>query len=143
MGARPGILDAGVILYFLQEAKLDPATINQMLYHESGLLGISGMSSDMAALLASPKATAREAIDLFCLRITREAGGLISLLGGLDALVFTGGIGVELNDEKNATAKSDQETLLSSPQSKIDVWMIPTDEEVIIARHTREIASFA
>jgi acetate kinase len=159
MGTRPGTLDAGVILYFLQEAGLDATAICQMLYHESGLLGISGISSDMATLLASPQATAREAIDLFCLRITREAGGLISLLGGMDVLVFTGGIGehapeiraqicaalkwigVDLDGDKNAAAKGDQDVLLSSPESKVEIWLIPTNEEVIIERHTRQIFS--
>lgn len=159
MGTRPGTLDAGVILYFLQEAKLDPAAINQMLYYESGLLGVSGISSDMAELLASQEPTAREAIDLFCLRIAREAGGLISLLGGVDAIVFTGGIGehaaairtqvcaslgwigVALDAETNRAAKSDQETLLSSSRSKVEIWLIPTDEEAVIAHHTAMVVA--
>jgi acetate kinase len=115
----------------------------------------------MAALLQSPEPTAREAIDLFCLRITQQAGGLISLLGGVDALVFTGGIGehaapiraqvckslewigVDIDDEKNAAAQSDQETLLSSTRSKVELWLIPTDEESVIARHTRMMISDA
>lgn len=156
MGTRPGTLDAGVILYFLQEVRFDAKTISDMLYLESGLLGVSGISSDMETLIHSPEPQAREAIDLFCLRITQHAGGLISLLGGIDAIVFTGGIGehaasiraqlcqslewigVNLDTERNAAAKPDQETLLSSPQSKVEIWLIPTDEEAVIVRHTRE-----
>jgi len=159
MGTRPGTLDAGVVLYFLQEAQFDAKTISEMLYLESGLLGVSGISSDMAKLLASQEPTARDAIDLFCLRITQQAGGLISLLGGIDAIVFTGGIGehatsirtqvckslewigVELDVEKNNEAKSNQETLLASPRSKVDIWLIPTDEESVIAHHTRVVIS--
>jgi len=156
MGTRPGSLDAGVVLYLLRQAGLDEAAIEHMLYHECGLLGVSGISSDMATLLASPEASAHEAIDLFCHRIAREAGGLISLLGGLDTLVFTGGIGEHaapirariatalgwtgaiLDPEKNLAAS--QESLISAPQSPIALWLIPTDEESIIARHVRELA---
>jgi acetate kinase len=155
MGTRPGTLDAGVMLYFLQEAGLGEAAIEHMLYHESGLLGVSGISSDMATLLASKEPAAREAIDLFCLRITREAGGLISLMGGIDAFVFTGGIGehaaairaqigaalgwtgLVIDVAASTAATGTQETRLSAPQSPIEVWMIPTDEEAVIARHTR------
>lgn len=158
MGTRPGTLDAGVMLYFLKEAGLDEIAIEHMLYHESGLLGVSGISPDMKALLASKEAAAREAIDLFCLRLAREAGGLISLLGGLDAFVFTGGIGerapairalvcaslnwigVGIDADKNKTAANDREELLSTPQSKVAVWLIPTNEEFVIARYVREIA---
>ncbi len=157
MGTRPGTLDAGVVLYFLQEVGFDAKTVSEMFYLESGLLGISGISSDMETLLNSHGPEAGEAIDLFCLRITQQAGGLISLLGGIDAIVFTGGIGehaapiraqvckslewigVDLDTEKNAAAKSDQEALLSSPQSKVEIWLIPTDEESVIAHHTLEI----
>lgn len=158
MGTRPGTLDAGVILYFLQETGLDVSVVNHMLYHESGLLGVSGISSDIQTLLSSQDPAAREAIDLFCLRITRESGGLISLMGGLDAVVFTGGIGehaasiraqicaslewigIQIDKEKNAAFKGNQEILLSSPQSKAEVWVIPTNEEAIICAHTRTVA---
>jgi acetate kinase len=157
MGTRPGTLDAGVILYFLQEAGLDEAAIEHMLYHDSGLLGVSGISADMAALLASGEPDAREAVDLFCLRIAREAGGLISLLGGLDAFVFTGGIGehaaairaricaslgwlgLSMDAAGNAAAVGENETRISTPQSKIETWMIPTDEEIVIARHAHAV----
>jgi len=157
MGTRPGTLDAGVLLYFLQEAGLDEAAIEHMLYHESGLLGVSGISSDMANLLAHTEKEAHEAIDVFCLRIVREAGGLISLMGGLDAFVFTGGIGehaslvrekicnalawigIDIDPYKNAQAMGHQEMLLSGNQSKVAVWCVPTDEERVIAHHTRAL----
>jgi acetate kinase len=157
MGTRPGTLDAGVLLYFLQHAGLNQAAIEHILYHESGLLGISNISADMATLLKSKESSAHEAIDLFCLRIVREAGGLISLLGGLDAFVFTGGIGehagsiraqickmlswagLNLDEYKNAEARSDQPSLLSLPDSKVEIHMIPTDEELVIARQTHKI----
>jgi acetate kinase len=154
MGTRPGTLDAGVILYFLQHAGLDEPAIEHMLYRESGLLGVSGISSDMQVLLASAEETAKTAIELFCLRLAREAGGLISMLGGLDAFVFTGGIGehaapirarvaemlgwtgMALDDRKNS---ANQEGLISTPQSPVAIRMIPTDEESVIARHVAMI----
>ncbi|HAX90929.1 MAG TPA: hypothetical protein DCY07_01810, partial [Rhodospirillaceae bacterium] len=157
MGTRPGSLDPGVILYFLREAKLDEPAIERMLYHDSGLRGVSGISNDMGVLLKSDAPSAREAVDLFCLRITKEGAGLISLLGGTDAIVFTGGMGenavtireqvlqslawmgVKFDHEKNASAPRGQEVMISSPDSKIQVWIIPTNEEVVISRHTREV----
>jgi len=157
MGTRPGTLDAGVMLYFMQHAKLDESTIEHVLYRESGLLGVSGISADMKTLLESNELTAREAIDLFCLRIAREAGGLISLMGGIDAFVFTGGIGehgteiraqvaasmewakLALDTGKNDAATGNEEQLLSTPQSAVEIRLIPTDEESVIARHVREV----
>ena len=157
MGTRPGTLDAGVILYLMQQAGLDAAAIEHLLYRESGLLGVSGISSDMQTLLSNPAPASKEAIDLFCLRIVREAGGLISLLGGIDAMVFTGGIGehaapiraqiteqlswtgMSLNTAQNTAAPSNQETKLSTEQSQVAIWAIPTNEESVIAKHVREI----
>ncbi|MGE4351194.1 MAG: acetate/propionate family kinase [Bdellovibrionales bacterium] len=157
MGTRPGALDPGVILYFLREAKLDEPAIERMLYHDSGLRGVSGISNDMSVLLKSDSPHAREAIDLFCLRITKDAGGLISLMGGADALVFTGGmgensaeirdqvlqslawLGVTFDAEKNASIPHGQEAMISLPDSKMKVWVIPTNEEVVISGHTRAI----
>lgn len=156
MGTRPGTLDPGVVLYFLREAKLDEKAIERMLYHDSGLRGVSGISNDMSVLLKSDSPNAREAIDLFCLRITKEAGGLISLMGGADAIVFTGGmgenavairaqilnslawLGITYDMEKNANPPAG-EVKLSLPDSKIEIWLIPTNEEVVIARHTRDV----
>ncbi|MDX9689951.1 MAG: acetate/propionate family kinase [Proteobacteria bacterium] len=156
MGTRPGVLDAGVVLYFLREAKLDEPAIERMLYHDSGLRGVSGVSNDMSVLLKSDSPNAREAIDLFCLRATREGGGLISLLGGIDALVFTGGIGenaapirsqileslswlgIRYDQKLNANLPQG-EVRISTPQSSIEVWVVPTNEEVVISGHTREV----
>ncbi|HBM90329.1 MAG TPA: acetate kinase [Rhodospirillaceae bacterium] len=156
MGTRPGVLDPGVILYFLREAKLDEPAIERMLYHDSGLKGVSGISNDMSVLLKSDSPNAREAVDLFCLRVIKETGGLMSLLGGIDALVFTGGMGengsavreqilsalgwagIEFDQEKNANPPRGEEVMISTPNSKIQVWIIPTNEEIVISRHTRE-----
>lgn len=157
MGTRPGVLDAGVILYFMREAKLQEPAIERMLYHDSGLRGVSGISNDMSVLLKSDSPHAREAIDLFCLRVTREGGGLMSILGGIDALVFTGGMGengapvraqileslewcgIRFDREKNANLPRGEEIMISTPDSRIDVWVIPTNEEIIISRHSREV----
>lgn len=159
MGTRPGILDAGVVLYFMREAKLDEKAIERMLYHDSGLRGVSGISNDMSVLLKSDSPNAREAVDLFCFRAIREASGLMGLLGGIDALVFTGGMGenavaireqilsglawtgISFEQEKNAKLPRGQETMISSASSKIQVWVIPTNEEIVIATHTRETLS--
>lgn len=160
MGTRPGNLDAGVMLYFMQVVGMDAATIEHLLYHESGLLGVSEISADMKILLASTDPIAREAIELFCLRIVREAGALVSMLGGLDAFVFTGGIGenaaairtsvaqnlswagLDLNESANAAAEGPAHaTLLSTPHSGTAIWIIPTDEEAVIARHTLDVLS--
>jgi acetate kinase len=155
MGTRPGNLDVGVLLYFMREAKLDEKAIERLLYHDCGLRGVSGITNDMAELLASREPAAREAVDLFCLRAVREISAFIGMLGGIDALVFSGGIGehaapiraqiasslawigVQLDEKKNAEADGSREILLSTPQSAVQVWSIPTNEEAVIARHTR------
>jgi acetate kinase len=93
MGTRTGALDPGVILYLLQHEGMDATTVEKLIYEKSGLLGVSGLSSNMRVLLASELPAAKEAIDLFVYRIGRELGSLAAALGGLDALVFTGGIG--------------------------------------------------
>ena len=158
MGTRPGNLDVGVLLYFMREAKLDEKAIERMLYHDSGLKGVSGITSDMSELLASQDPAAREAVDLFCLRATREISAFIGMLGGIDAIVFTGGIGenarpiraqiaaslswvgVDLDEQKNAAADGKSEVLLTTPHSKVEVWLIPTNEEAVIARSARKLA---
>jgi len=157
MGTRPGILDAGVVLYFLREAKLDEPSIERMLYHDSGLLGVSGISNDMGDLLKSDSPNAKEAIDLFCLRVTKEAGGLMALLNGLDAFVFTGGMGenaapiremildsmawagMRYDKELNNNLPQGEEVKISTPDSTIEIWVIPTNEEVVISLHSREV----
>ncbi len=153
MGTRSGALDPGVILYLLNQRGLDARAIEKLIYNESGLLGVSGISSDMRMLLASEDARAKLAIDLYCYRIRRELGSLAAALGGLDAIVFTGGIGensaairervchdaawlgVELDQSANAAGSS----CISAPGSRVSAWTIPTNEELMIARHTRRI----
>jgi acetate kinase len=153
MGTRTGTLDPGVIVYLLQHEGMDAKSIERLLYERSGLLGVSGLSSDMRILLASDTAAAREAIGLFIYRIGRELGSLIAALGGLDGLVFTGGIGehaaeiraevcrqagwigISLDEEANDRGAP----LISRPHSAVPVWVVPTDENLIVARHTRQL----
>lgn len=152
MGTRTGALDPGVILYLMDHHKMDASAIEDLLYRRSGLLGVSGVSSDMRTLRASTDPHAREAIDLFVYRIAREVGSLAAALGGLDALVFTAGIGendaetrrevtalcawlgARIDDTRNAVG----EALVSPDGAAVSVWCIPTDEERMIALHTTE-----
>ena len=153
MGTRAGSLDPGVILYLLQHEKMDAQAIQDLLYEKSGLLGISGISSDMRALLASDRPSAKEAIDLFVYRVGRELGSLVAALGGLDALVFTAGIGehaaairaricrdarwtgLVLDEAANAAGGP----RISSPDAGVSAWVIPTNENLMVARHTRRL----
>ena len=153
MGTRCGTIDPGVVLYLLSEQHMDIPTVTDLLYHQSGLLGVSGMSGDMQALLASDSPQAAEAIDLFVYRIGRELGSLVAALGGLDALVFTAGIGEHaipirarvcqdaqwLGIRLNAEANSAGGPKISADDSAVSVWVIPTDEDLMIARHTHHI----
>jgi acetate kinase len=150
MGTRPGAVDPGVILYLFQGLDLSVKEVETMLYKKSGLLGISGLSNDMRDLLESSEPTARLAVDYFIYRVAKEVGALAAVLGGLDALVFTAGIGensavirrrvcgacawlgIDLDEAANA-AKA---TRISRTTSKVSAWMIPTNEELMIARHT-------
>jgi acetate kinase len=130
---------------------MDAAAIESLLYDESGLLGVSGVSSDMRELLASRDPHAAFAIELFVYRIGRELGSLAAALGGLDAIVFTAGIGERaaavraaaceraawLGAELDAAANAAGGPRISSTQSRVAAWVIPTDEELMIARHTR------
>lgn len=162
MGTRCGSLDAGVLLWLMDERGMDARAIERLLYKESGLLGVSGgLSSDMRTLLASERVEAREAVALYVHRITRELGSLAAVLGGLDAIVFTAGIGehatpiraqvcaqaawlgVRLDATANeaASALADGQSLrISAADSAVAVWVIPTDEERMIAQHTRRLA---
>jgi acetate kinase len=153
MGTRCGALDPGVLLYLLQEHGMDAAAVEDLIYRKSGLLGVSGISSDMRTLRASSEPAAREAIDLFVYRIVREIGSLVAALGGIDSLVFSAGIGerdaltraevvegcqwlgATLDPERNARGDG----LISSAASHIAVWVIPTDEELLIARQTAAV----
>jgi acetate kinase len=150
MGTRPGALDPGIVLYLFQTLGLSASEVETMLYSRSGLLGISGISSDMRVLLNSTEPSARLAVDYFVYRAAREIGALSAVLGGLDALVFTAGIGensVEirvriaaasawLGIDLDPVANSAGGPRLTRRGSKVSAWMIPTDEEQMIARHT-------
>ena len=153
MGTRCGALDPGVLLYLLRARGFDAPALERLLYHESGLLGVSGVSSDMRVLLASPEPHAGEAVALFCYRIGRELGSLAAALGGLDAIVFTAGIGEHaapvrdavcrgaawLGVELDAAANAGGGPRISTTGSRVTAWVIPTDEELMIARHTRAL----
>ena len=153
MGTRCGTIDPGVFLYLLQAERLDAKAIENLIYRQSGLLGVSGISSDMRTLRASPAASAKEAIALFVYRIVREVGSLTAALGGLDALIFTGGIG-ENDSETRAEVvqgcawlgmaldparNAEGDGRISTGQSRIPVWVVPTDEERMIARQTSAV----
>lgn len=150
MGTRTGALDPGVVLYMMEHEKLTASAISHVLYSESGLLGVSGEGSDMRSLLASETPAARLAVDLFCHRAAHEIAGLTVSLGGIDALIFTAGIGEHAAPIRNAICRKlahfgvdlDQAAnerdgqVISSDTSVVKVWVIPTDEEAMIARHT-------
>ena len=157
MGTRGGALDPGVLIHLMDVFRLGARGIEDLLYRRSGLLGVSGVSSDMRALRASPEPAAAEAIALFVYRIVREIGSMAAALGGLDGLVFTGGIGendaatraevtagcawlgLELDAERNAAGAAQ----ISRDGSKLAAWVVPTDEERIIARHARTVVTAA
>jgi acetate kinase len=153
MGTRCGALDPGVVLYLMQSRGMDVKAVEKLIYQESGLLGVSGISSDMRTLLGSPEPAARLAIDLFVYRIRRELGALAAVLGGLDALVFTGGVGENaplvraricqdaawLGVALDAAANEAGATALHAPSSRVRAWRVPADEEGVIAGHTRAL----
>jgi acetate kinase len=157
MGTRCGSLDPGVIIHLMDEFKMDARAIEKLLYQQSGLLGVSGVSSDMRTLLESPEPRARFAVDLFTYRIERELGSLAAALGGLDALVFTGGIGEHaavirervcrgaswLGVELDLTANNAGGPRISTESSPVSAWTIPTNEELMIARHTWRVIGAA
>ena len=153
MGTRTGSLDPGVVLYLMDERGMDTRAVEKLLYQQSGLLGVSGVASDMRTLLASDEPRAKLAIDLFVYRIGRELGSLAAALGGLDAVVFTAGvgensaeiraricaaaawIGIELDSAANATGGP----RISTATSRVSAWTVPTNEELMIARHTDRV----
>jgi acetate kinase len=150
MGTRAGNLDPGVLLYLMDYQGMDAKALEKLLYKESGLLGVSGISQDMRELLASDRPEAREAVDLFCYRIVREIGSLAAALGGLDALVFTGGIGEHAAEVRSRvcgalgwlgvrideSANSAHKWRIATTDFSVDVLVLPTNEEWMIARHT-------
>jgi acetate kinase len=153
MSTRCGTLDAGVVLYMLQQKGLPAHEVEHVLYERSGLLGVSGLSGDMRTLLASSDPRAREAVELFAFRIGQETAAMAASLEGLDGFVFTGGIGenaVEaramvcerlhwLGVDLDAVANTSGAGRISTPGSRIEIHVIPTDEEITIARHTNDV----
>jgi acetate kinase len=157
MGTRSGSLDPGVLLFLMDQRKMDARAIEKLIYEQSGLLGVSGISSDMRALLASDEPRARLAVDLYVYRIGRELGSLVAAAGGLDAIVFTAGIGehaaavrarvcrdaawtgLQLDEAANQAGGP----RISAAGSPVAAWVLPTNEELVIARHTQRLVSNA
>ena len=151
MGTRSGTIDPGVMIWLMDQMGMGPRDLERLLYHRSGLLGVSGISSDMRTLLASGEPRAKLAIELFCYRAGRELGSLAAALGGLDALVFTGGIGEHaapiraaivrgacwLGLALDAGANAAGKRRITSDTSRVPAYVVPTDEELMIARHVR------
>jgi acetate kinase len=153
MGTRSGSIDPGVLLYLMQSRGMNANDITSLLYKQSGLLGVSGIAPDVRTLLANPRAEAAEALDLFAYTVARQAGALASCLGGLDGFIFTAGIGehaapiraaickrlawlgLELSPEANAAS----EAAISTPSSRVEIRVIPTNEELMIARHALNV----
>ncbi len=157
MGTRPGAVDPGVILYLFQTLGLTAKDVERMLYKESGLIGISGISNDMRELLKSAAPAARLAVDYFVYRIVREIGGLAAVLGGLDGVVFTAGIGERsaeirariadgcrwLGIDLDEAANARHATRITKQGARASAWVIPTDEELMIARQTGALLGLA
>lgn len=153
MGTRTGAIDPGVLLHLLQHEHLTPDQLAELLYKKSGLLGVSGISADMRDLLASDRPEAVEAVALFCYRISREIGALAAVLGGLDALIFTAGIGEHaapvrtqvceraawLGVDLDVAANNRAGDVISTADSRVVVRILPTNEELMIARHTARL----
>ena len=153
MGTRSGTIDPGILIYMMDHYGMDSRGVEELIYNRSGLLGVSGISSDMRALLASGDPRAREAVELFIYRIGRELGSLAAALRGIDGIVFTGGIGenaayirekvcldagwlgLELDKEANDAGGP----MISRKGSGVSAWVIPTNEELIIASHTKRL----
>ncbi len=157
MGTRPGTIDPGALLHLLRDG-MTREELERLLYHESGVKGVSGLTADMKTLLESAEPKAKLAIDLYCYRIARELGSLAAALGGLDALVFTGGVGenaaairarvcvdaawlgLQLDEDANRRGDS---RISTAGSSSVAAWIVPTDEELTIARHTQRLLSRA
>jgi acetate kinase len=157
MGTRPGSLDPGVVLYLFQGLNLTAKEVETVLYKKSGLLGISGISNDMRDLIGRREPAAHLAVDYFVYRVAKEIGALTAVLGGIDALVFTAGIGenspeirericqasawLGIDIDKSVNSKGGP--TISTAKSKVSVWVIPTNEELMIARHTGSLLGLA
>jgi acetate kinase len=150
MGTRPGCIDPGVLLHLVGQRGTTPAALERLLYKESGLLGLSGISNDMRLLLESPDPRARLAVDYFVHYVAKEIGGLAAVLGGVDGLVFTAGIGENsaeirarlvaacewLGVELDVQANQGGGPRISAAGSAVSAWVVPTNEELMIAQHT-------
>ena len=150
MGTRTGSLDPGVILYLMREKQMGLEALEDLLYKQSGLLGVSGLSNDMKVLQESDDPQAAKAVELFCFRVAKEVAALASSMGGLDALVFTAGIGENspqiramiserlawLGVSIDAGANARKAYDISGPDSRVPVFVVPTNEEMMIAKHT-------
>jgi acetate kinase len=157
MGTRPGSIDPGVILHLFQTMGLSAADVEKLLYKQSGLLGISGISNDMRALVDNPDPAARLAVDYFVYQVIKHAGALAAVLGGVDALVFTAGIGERsaeirrricerlgwLGVRLDATGNAAHGPRITTANSRVSAWVIPTDEEQMIARHMASLLGIA
>ena len=153
MGTRPGQLDPGVVLHLIAERGMSPAAVQNLFYHECGLKGLSGLSNDWRELEASSDPKAAFALEYFVYRVGLYAGMLAAALGGLDAFVFTAGIGENsvtarariadklawLGAALNPAANTGRKLLISQPQSRVALYVVPTNEELMIARHTLEL----
>lgn len=158
MGTRTGTLDPGVLLYLLEQG-WDHARLERLLYRQSGLLGVSGISADMRTLRADGSAQAQRAIDLFTRRVVRESGALVACVGGLDLIAFSGGIGehdatlraqvgaqlgwlgVVVDEALNQQATGSEVLAIHAPQSRVQVWVIPTDEGLVAAQEAARLIS--
>ena len=156
MGTRSGTLDAGVLLYLMEQG-WQPKQIEKLLYKQCGLLGVSGISADMRRLRADGSPDAQRAIDQFTHRVVRELGGLVAIMQGMDVLAFSGGIGendavlreqvcerlawmgVRIDSERNRQANGKAAWAIHAPDSRIEVWVIPTDEGRVAAREAAQI----
>ncbi|WP_296490401.1 acetate/propionate family kinase [Rhodoferax sp.] len=156
MGTRPGSLDSGVLLYLVEQG-WDHDRLVKLLYKQSGLLGVSGVSADMRRLRADTSPAAKLAVDMFTYRVARESGALVACLQGLDVLAFSGGIGehdvalraelgqrmawlgVQIDPLRNAHATADQVMSIHAPGSAVEVWVVPTDEGVVAAREAARL----
>jgi len=150
MGTRPGALDPGVVLHLFQGLSLSAKDVETLLYKKAGLLGISGISNDMRDLIDNGAPDARLAVDYFVYRVAKEIGALTAVLGGIDGLIFTAGIGENsaevrrriceasawLGIDLDAAANAAKGPRISTTDSKVSAWVIPTNEELMIARHT-------
>lgn len=155
MSTRCGSLDPGAVLFLAQTEKMTPAQLSELFYTKSGLLGVSGLSGDLRVLLESKDPHAKDAIELFVYRIVKEIGALTAVLGGLDGLVFTAGVGEHafqirqmvcdqlkwLGVEIDAQSNQHNATTISTPDTRVEILVIPTNEELVIARHTFRVVA--